>query len=619
MAFKYFDRVSEVSSTTGTGAISLGGASNAFRTFASVYVNGDTMYYCITDAVGNNWEVGSGTYNTSGNTLTRNSVAASSNAGALVNFSTGSIIVFTVVSAAQFAGSTGSTSGTGSLVLSTSATLTSPTISGATITGSTITGHASLDLLASNNLSDVVSASSARSNIGLVIGTDVQAWDADLQAIAAIGSAGFAVRTAANTWTTRLINGTAAEISVANPGGLAGDVTLSLPTLLTFTGKTITGGTYASAALTSPTMTTPTLGIATATQLTTGTIVLTGSSTPANGFNLPSANTVGVTANSSLVGSFTATGMNNTVIGATTPLAGNFTTTSSSSSGATTSNTAGFFSTGYTGTGTPSQYGVRASAFANNASVADGTIVGGDFSPLFNVAGTLDSVIGVSSNTNINSSAIVPFGVYGFTYTPSIGTSTIGTHYGYNVANIGHAGTTTSYGFYAAAQSGSTTNYAYYYNSTVPWYVDINGFTKDAGRSRVATQFDKTTDNTLTNVTGLTATVVAAGIYSFRASLSVTAGAGGGMQVAIGGTCTATNISYTGWNYNGTTVNAVTTTTTKGNAVGAATAITTNIIIEGTLLVNAAGTLTVQMGQNVSNGTTSSVLVNSNFTVQRIS
>jgi len=44
----------------------------------------------------------------------------------------------------------------------------------------------------------------------------------------------------------RTITGTANEISVANGDGVAANPTLSLPSALTFTGKTITGGTYAS-------------------------------------------------------------------------------------------------------------------------------------------------------------------------------------------------------------------------------------------------------------------------------------------------------------------------------------------------------------------------------------
>lgn len=56
-------------------------------------------------------------------------------------------------------------------------------------------------LLAANNLSDLANAATARINLGVAIGTNVQAWDADLDAIAALtGTTGLLKKTAANTW-----------------------------------------------------------------------------------------------------------------------------------------------------------------------------------------------------------------------------------------------------------------------------------------------------------------------------------------------------------------------------------------------------------------------------------
>jgi hypothetical protein len=95
MALVLKDRVRETSATTGTGTVSLGGAYDGFRTFASCIPDGSTVYYCIHNtavAYVSEWEVGYGTY--SSNTLTRTSVLSSSNAGAAVNFSAGAKEVF---------------------------------------------------------------------------------------------------------------------------------------------------------------------------------------------------------------------------------------------------------------------------------------------------------------------------------------------------------------------------------------------------------------------------------------------------------------------------------------------------------------------------------------------
>lgn len=123
-------------------------------------------------------------------------------------------------------------------------------------------------------------------------------------------------------------------------------------------------------------------------------------------------------------------------------------------------------------------------------------------------------------------------------------------------------------------------------------------------QSRVSSQFDKTNE-TLANITGLTANVAASGTYRFEATLYTTSDVAGGIKVAIGGTATATAIIYEGL----TTDAGLTTqsrTTTLGNAVGAVTAVTAGYVkITGTITVNGAGTLTVQSARNAANGTTS--------------
>ena len=87
------DRVKESSTTTGTGTLTLGGAASGFQSFA-VIGNGNTTYYAIVDSASGAFEVGIGTYTSSGTTLSRDTVLESSNAGALVDFAAGSKDVF---------------------------------------------------------------------------------------------------------------------------------------------------------------------------------------------------------------------------------------------------------------------------------------------------------------------------------------------------------------------------------------------------------------------------------------------------------------------------------------------------------------------------------------------
>jgi hypothetical protein len=86
MALVIEDRVKETTTTTGTGTITLAGAATGFQSFAAIG-DGNTTYYAISG--GSQWEVGLGTYTASGTTLSRDTVFASSNAGALVSFSAG--------------------------------------------------------------------------------------------------------------------------------------------------------------------------------------------------------------------------------------------------------------------------------------------------------------------------------------------------------------------------------------------------------------------------------------------------------------------------------------------------------------------------------------------------
>lgn len=118
----------------------------------------------------------------------------------------------------------------------------------------------------------------------------------DLAALEGMSGTGLAVHTGTSTWTERTLTGTAAEITVTNGTGVSGNPTLSIPTAVTFTGKTITGGTFAS----------PTVS---------GTLTASGTVTMSGTFN---------------GGTYTGAAFNGT-LGATTPSTGVFTTVSTSS------------------------------------------------------------------------------------------------------------------------------------------------------------------------------------------------------------------------------------------------------------------------------------------------
>lgn len=139
-------------------------------------------------------------------------------------------------------------------------------------------------------------------------------------------------------------------------------------------------------------------------------------------------------------------------------------------------------------------------------------------------------------------------------------------------------------------------------------------FKSNAGFTRVTTQFDKTSDASLANITGLSSSVRAGKTYTFEAILYTTSNVAGGVQFAIAGTATATAIIYEAIVEDGAAVSAHTRATTLSTAVGGITAVTAAYArITGTITVNAAGTLTVQFAQNTSNINTSSVLVGSTF------
>lgn len=93
MAIVVKDRVQETTATTGTSDFVLDGPVLGFQAFSAIG-NANTTYYTAYDPATGDWEVGIGTYSTTGPTLTRTTILESSAAGAKISFSAGSKNVF---------------------------------------------------------------------------------------------------------------------------------------------------------------------------------------------------------------------------------------------------------------------------------------------------------------------------------------------------------------------------------------------------------------------------------------------------------------------------------------------------------------------------------------------
>ena len=91
MALILADRVQQTGTANTTVSFTLSGSVAGFQSFTAIG-DGNTTFYSATDATGN-WESGLGTYATSGPTLTRTTVYASSNSGSAVTFS-GTVNIF---------------------------------------------------------------------------------------------------------------------------------------------------------------------------------------------------------------------------------------------------------------------------------------------------------------------------------------------------------------------------------------------------------------------------------------------------------------------------------------------------------------------------------------------
>ena len=130
-------------------------------------------------------------------------------------------------------------------------TVTSVAISGGTTglttSGGPITTSGTITLAGTlalaNGGTGATDAAGARTNLGLAIGTNVQAWDGDLDAIAALaGTSGLLRKTAADTWSLDTNSYLTGNQSISLSGDASGSGTTSISVTLANSG--VTAGTY---------------------------------------------------------------------------------------------------------------------------------------------------------------------------------------------------------------------------------------------------------------------------------------------------------------------------------------------------------------------------------------
>ena len=188
MALVINDRVKETTTTTGTGAVSLGGAVTGFEAFSAGVGNSNTTYYAIVHQTEDEFEVGLGTLDGDSSDLTRTTVISSSNSDSAVDFAAGTKDVFCTIPASKLIFEDANNDATVGRNLTVTGDLT---ISGDDLTMATNTSGATL-IADGSNFNPVVisgdvsiatngaaSLAAAQTNITSILATDVKIGEDD--------------------------------------------------------------------------------------------------------------------------------------------------------------------------------------------------------------------------------------------------------------------------------------------------------------------------------------------------------------------------------------------------------------------------------------------------------
>jgi hypothetical protein len=253
MAISLGNRAKMSTSTTGTGTITLGSAESGYQTFAAAGItNGQTVRYVVED--GSDFEIGSGTYTSSGTTLTR-SVTESSNSDNAIVLSGGAKVFLAATVADLYINDGASTLTTTGVITGGTVEATSDTAAGdnaamgyTSAEGLILTGQGSTNDITIKNDADtaVISIPTGGTNVDFVGSIDV--------ANVGISTGVIDLKNGGSQSVVKFYcessNAHYAQIQAPAHGSFSGNVTLTLPATTdtiagiaatqTFTNKTLT-------------------------------------------------------------------------------------------------------------------------------------------------------------------------------------------------------------------------------------------------------------------------------------------------------------------------------------------------------------------------------------------